>query len=161
MLPQLTVIDAVELLFAALASTAAETVAVLLMLGQSALVVVRPRVTVRVEPLVIVPKLQDRTPFVIEQDPPSVPAMPQVPDGRVSETVTFVELPVPPAVTTSVKVAVPPALSGPLPDLRIETFGQLTVIEVGPAPAVPSLPVVTLALLVTVPHDARVVGEVR
>jgi len=41
------------------------------------------------------------------------------------------------------------------------TFGQLTVIEVGPALAVPSFPVVTLALLVTVPHDAKVVGEVR
>ena len=83
MLPQLTVIEAVELLFAVLASTAAVTVAVLLMLGQSADVVARLRVTVRVEPLVIVPKLQDRTPAAIEQDPAFAPPRVQVPLGRV------------------------------------------------------------------------------
>src|SRR4029079_2963707 len=161
MLPQLTVTEAVELVLAVLASTAAETVAVLLMLGQSPLVVARLRVTVRVEPLVIVPKLQDRTPVVIEHDAAFAPPRVQVPAGSVSETVTLVESPVPPAVTTIVKVAVPPALTAALPDLAIDTFGQLTVIEVGPALAVPSFPVVTLALLVTVPHDAKVVGEVR
>ena len=129
MLPQLTVIEAVELLLAVLASTAAETVAVLLMLGQSWLVVGRLRVTVRVEPFVIVPKLHESTPAVIEQEPAFAPPRFQVPLGRVSETVTLVESPVPPAVTTRVKVAVPPALTAALPVLRIETFGQLTVVE--------------------------------
>src|SRR5207248_5750328 len=131
------------------------------MLGQSPAVVARLRVTVRVEPLVIVPKLQDRTPAVIEQEAAFAPPRVQVPLGRVSETVTLVESPVPPAVTTTVKVAVPPALTAALPVLRIETFGQLTVIVVGPALADPSLPVATWALLLTVPHVASVVGEVR
>src|SRR5437764_4721510 len=153
MLPQLTVIEAVELLFAVLASTAAETVAVLLMLGQSPAVVARLRVTVRVEPLVIVPKLQDRTPAVIEQEAAFAPPRVQVPLGRVSETVTLVESPVPPAVTTTVKVAVPPALTAALPVLRIETFGQLmvvvTVFESSGAG-------VSVPWLFTVPHAASV-----
>src|SRR5204863_9381980 len=76
------------LLFAVLASTAAETVAVLLMLGQSPAVVARLRVTVRVEPLVIVPKLQDRTPAVIEQEAAFAPPRVQRSQGRTSELVT-------------------------------------------------------------------------
>src|SRR4029079_6825922 len=90
MLPQLTVTEAVELLLAVLASTAAETVAVLLMLGQSPLVVARLRVTGRVEPLVIVPKLQERTPVVIEHDAAFAPPRVQVPDGSVSGRLPFV-----------------------------------------------------------------------
>src|SRR2546430_12642046 len=70
---------------------------------------------------------------VIEQDPAFVPLRAQVPAGRVSETVTLAESPVPPAVTRSVKLALSTAFSGTLPDLRIRTSGQLTVIVAGPA----------------------------
>jgi hypothetical protein len=128
MLPQFTVTAAVELLFAVLASTAAETVAVLLMLGQSPATVVRLSVTVRVVPLATVPKLQLRVPAVIEQEPASVPPRVQVPAGSVSLTVTDVESPVPPALTRMVKVAVPPALTAALPVFWIETSGQFTVV---------------------------------
>src|SRR5438128_4650422 len=151
--PQFTVIVADELLLPVFASAVAETVAVFGMLGQSPAVVARLRVTVRVEPFVIAPKLQDRTPAVIEQDPAFVPLRAQVPAGRVSETVTLAESPVPPAVTRSVKLAVSPAFSGPLPDLRIRTSGQLTVVEtmfesIGPGVRVP--------WLLTEPHAAAV-----
>src|SRR5688572_27712459 len=161
MLPQFTVTAAVELLFVVLASTAAETVAVLLMLGQSPATVVRLSVTVRVLPLVSVPKLQLRVPAVIEQEPASVPPRVQVPAGSVSLTVTDVESPVPPALTRMVKVAVPPALTAALPVFWIETSGQFTVMVVGPAVLLPSLVVVALALLLTVPQLAAVVGELR
>src|SRR5438067_10502163 len=104
MLPQLTVIEAVELLFAVLASTAAETVAVLLMLGQSPAVVARLRVTVRVEPMVIVPKLQDRTPAVIEQEAGSAEHTSELQLRCELVWGTLVDTTDPPAVTTTVKV---------------------------------------------------------
>src|SRR5207237_9364855 len=66
--PQFTVIVADELLLPVFASAVAETVAVFGMLGQSPAVVARLRVTVRVEPFVIAPKLQDRTLAAIVQE---------------------------------------------------------------------------------------------
>src|SRR5687767_4346130 len=153
MLPQFTVTAAVELLFVVLASTAAETVAVLLMLGQSPATVVRLSLTVRMLPLVSVPKLQLRVPVVIEQEPASAPPRVQVPAVSVSLTVTLVEAPGPPALTRMVKVAVPPALTAALPVFWIETSGQftvvLTVFDV-------SGPGVTVDEFVTVPQAAAV-----
>src|SRR5438270_8887967 len=79
------------------------------MLGQSLAVVARLRVTVRVLPLVIGRELVGRTVTVmIVQEAAFAPLRAQVPAGRVSETVTLAESPVPPAVKRSVKLAVSP-----------------------------------------------------
>src|SRR5437762_14330659 len=107
------------------------------------------------------PKLHESTPAVIEQEPAFAPPRFQVPLGRVSETVTLVESPVPPAVTTRVKVARSEERRVGKEGRRRGTLGQLTVNEGGPALADPSLPVATVALLLTVPHDASVVCEER
>ncbi len=158
--PQFTVAVALELLLVLTASTVAETRAVLLMLGQSPATVTCLIVTVRVLPLVIAPKLQLRVPLVIEQ-PVTAGSIVQVPAGSVSVRVTLAESPVPPAVTTMVKLAVPPALTAAPAVFCTETSGQRTVIVVGPALAVPSFVVPALALLLTVPQLAVVVGELR
>jgi hypothetical protein len=103
---QFTVMVAEALLLFVLVSPVAETVAVLLIDGQSPPVVARLSVTVRVEPLVIVPKLQLSTPAAMEHCAAFAPPSVQVPAGSVSLTVTLLELPVPPAVTVIVNVAV-------------------------------------------------------
>src|SRR5512143_2155785 len=102
MLPQFTVTEAVDELLPVFVSPVALTVAVLVMDGQSCEVVVRVSVTLLLVSCAIVPKLQVSTPAVIEQLAASVPPSVHVPAGSVSETVTLVELPVPPAVTVIV-----------------------------------------------------------
>ena len=101
----------------------------------------------------IVPKVQVSTPVVIEQAAASGPPTVQVPDGRVSWSVTLVELPVPPAVTTTVKVAVPPALTAALPVLRTPTSGWQTTATVALAVAPPG---VSVAVFVTLGHALAV-----
>jgi len=73
----------------------------------------------------------------------------------------LLELPVPPAETVIVKVAVPPATTGPFPDFAMDTSGwQFTVTDAVAAPP-PSLVVAAVAWFDTVPHVAAVVGLVR
>src|SRR5256885_15148372 len=104
--PQFTVIVADELLLLVLASTVAETVAVLLRLGQSLAVVARLGVTVRGLPLVIAPKLQDRKPpAVIEQEAAVVPLGDQVTAGGGSRSGTLGDVTVPAAGTRTVEQA--------------------------------------------------------
>ena len=123
--PQFTVWFAELVLLSRLASTAALSRAVFARpSGQSAVVDVVLNVIVRVEPFVMVPKSQLRRPGVIAQEPASAPPTDHVwPAARASVSRTCVESPVPPAVTVIVKVAVPPALTAALPDLRTRTSG--------------------------------------
>ena len=102
MLEQLTeIVIGPELLLLALVSRSELTVAVLAIDGQLVWLDVALRVIVRVLPGERVPKLQVRTPAVIAvHDPAFAPPTVQVrPVGTVSWRVTFVELPVPAAVT--------------------------------------------------------------
>src|SRR5438477_372344 len=126
---QMTVSVAEELLFARVvdSSFVAANVTVLGRVLQSAAVVARDRVIVRVAPLVRVPKLQLRTPAVMEQSPAFVPPRVQVPLGRVSWAVTPKAVPGPSLVTVMLKVAVSPALIVPLPVLVTRTSGHSTV----------------------------------
>jgi len=136
---QLTVTEAVELLFVELVSTVALTCAVLLIPeAQSAAVVDAVRVMVLVVPAAIVPKLQVRVvpPGTGEAGkqaaalgPPTVQLRVAGP-GSTSVSVTLVELPVPPAVTTTVKLTGSPAVMGELAAVLLtDTSGQLTVTE--------------------------------
>src|SRR5688572_14802837 len=90
-------------LFALLVSVDDEIVAVLEIGPQVAALVAPVRVTTRVVPWVIVPKLQVMTPLAIEHCAAPEPLIAQLmPAGRLSVSTTFCELPVPPAVTVIV-----------------------------------------------------------
>src|SRR5512142_2609960 len=103
--------------------------------GQSAPVVVRVRITVLDEPEAIVPKLQESVPVAVV--PPQlaapVPVRAHVPEGSVSESVTFVEAPVPVALTVIVNEALPPAATVALAAVLVTvTSGwHRTVIAIG------------------------------
>ncbi len=94
-----------EVLLLAFASPVAVISAVFWIDGQLAVVVVAVNVMVFVVPLAIVPKLHvsvvpPATGEAGEQEAASAPATVHVsPVGRTSVSTTFVELPVPPAVT--------------------------------------------------------------
>jgi len=122
-LAQFTTTDAEAMLSAALLSPDAVTVALFLIAGQSAAVAVRLSVTVLVVPEAIVAKVQLSVPVAIPHSAALAPPSVHVPAGSESLTATLVEGPVPPAVTTIVNVAEPPALMAALPDLAIETLG--------------------------------------
>src|SRR5207237_639650 len=126
---QMTVSVAEELLFARVveASFVAATVTVFGRVPQSAAVVARDRVIVRVAPLVRVPKVQLRTPAVMEQSAAFAPPRVQVPLGRVSWAATPKAVPGPSLVTVMLNVAVSPALIVPLPVLVTRTSGHVTV----------------------------------
>ncbi len=158
---QVTAIDAVALLFSKLLSPVALTVAVLAIpLAQSPATAVRLTVMERELPRVIVPKLHESALLVRVQLAASAPARVHVPAGSVSLRVTLLELPVPPAVTVIVKVAMLPVTTGPFPDFTTVTSGwQFTVIDAVAAPS-PSLVVAAVALFDTVPQVAAVVGLV-
>jgi len=169
-----TVTEAVELLLAELVSTVALTCAVLLIPeAQSAAVVDAVRVMVLVVPAAIVPKLQVRvvppgTGEAGEQaaalGPPTVQLRVAGP-GSTSVSVTLVELPVPPAVTTTVKLTGSPAVMGELAAVLLtDTSGQFTVTEAVELllPKVASTFAVTCAVLV-IPEaqSAAVLDAVR
>src|SRR3989442_613168 len=97
------------------ASFVAATVTVFGRVPQSAVVVARDRVIVRGAPLVRVPKVQLRTPAVIEQSEAFGPQRVLLPLGRVPSSVPLEAVPGPSLVTVMVKVAVSPALIVPLP----------------------------------------------
>jgi len=89
-----------DVLFAALVSTAALTLAVFEIDPQLCALVGAVSVTLRVAPCATVPKLHVRTPLLIEQAPASGPCTVQPsPAGSESVSTTLVELPGPPAVT--------------------------------------------------------------
>src|SRR4029453_11261508 len=117
----LVVVVADALFFFALVSPVALTVAVFAIDGQSPPVVARLRVTTFEVPEAIVPKAHCSAPAAILQLPASAPPSVHVPEGSVSERVTLLEDPVPPAVTVIVKVAVVPAGRGPFPVFATET----------------------------------------
>jgi hypothetical protein len=159
---QVTAIEAVAPLFAGLVSPVAATVAVLTIpFGQSPSAVARLTVMARELAWAIVPKSQESALPARLQLATSAPARVHVPAGSVSLRVTLLELPVPPAVTVIVKVAVPPATAGPFPDFATATSGwQLTVTDAVAAPS-PSLVLAPVAVFDTVPQVAAVVGLVR
>jgi hypothetical protein len=130
--------------------------------GQSARVAVVLTVMVRVEPFVIVPKLHESRPEVIEQALALAPPTDHVwPAARASVSVTCVESPVPPAVTTIVKVTVLPALTAAPAVFRTETSGHRIVTVAGlVVEPWPSLPEPKLALLSCAPQLATVEGAV-
>src|SRR5438876_571274 len=75
-------------------------------------------------------KVQVSVPLAVAGHPASAGALTvQVPEGSVSVTTTPVAAPAPMLLTVSVKVAVLPALIGPLPDFTTCTSGQFTVID--------------------------------
>jgi hypothetical protein len=158
---QVTAIDAVALLFSKLLSPVALMVAVLAIpFAQSTSTAVRLTVIDRELPRVIVPKSHESALLTSVQLAASAPARVHVPAGSVSTRVTLLELPVPPAVTVIVKVAMLPVTTGPFPDFATVTSGwQFTVIDAVAAPS-PSLVVAAVALFDTVPQVAAVVGLV-
>jgi len=130
---QVTVMVAEALLLLVFVSPVALTVAVFAIDGQSPPVVARLKVTTFDVPEAMEPKVQLRAPAAMLQLAASAPPSVHVPAGSVSERVTLLEGPVPPAVTVIVKVAVVPAVSGPFPDFATETSGwQLTTIVTAP-----------------------------
>jgi hypothetical protein len=103
---QATAMVALALLLPVLVSPVALTVAVFAIDGQSPPSVARLSVTTFEEPEAIVPKLQDSVPAAMPHCAASAPLSVHVPAGSVSETVTLLDGPVPPAVTVIVNVAV-------------------------------------------------------
>src|SRR5882672_5669829 len=82
------------------------------------------------------------------------------PRGRRSMRTTFVESPVPPAVTTMLKIALAPAATGePTALLTTLMSGQFTVME-ALALVGPKFVAETVAVLFTVPQLALTVGLV-
>jgi hypothetical protein len=126
---QFTVMVAEALLLFVFVSPVALTVTVFAIDGQSPPVVARLRVTTFDVPEAMLPKLQVRVPAAMLQLAALAPPRVHVPEGSVSERVTLLEVPVPPAVTVIVKVAVVPAVSGPFPVFVTVTSGwQFTVM---------------------------------
>src|SRR5712691_8067665 len=116
-LAQLTMTEAVALLSTELLSAVAVTVAVFVIAGQSRAVAVRLRVTVLLVPETIVPKVQVSVPVAMPHSAALAPPSVLVLAGSVSLTATLLDGPLPPAETTIVNVAAPPALTAALPDL--------------------------------------------
>src|SRR5438105_5509573 len=162
---QMTVSVADAVLFARVveASFVAATVTVFGRLPQSAAVVARDRVIVLDAPLVRVPKVQLRTPVVIEQSPAFVPPRVQVPLGRVSWAVTPKAVPGPSLVTVMLNVAVAPAVIVPLPVLVTRTSGQITwsVKEAVLSPALVSPLAPTVTVFGSAPQLAALVVAPR
>ena len=109
--------------------------------------------------------LQVSTPALMEQVAAAVPPLtlqlrPEL-LGRVSVTVTPWAVPAPLLLTVSVKPMVSPASTGLASAvLRMWMAAQLTVIEADEL-SLPSLLVLTPAVLGTKPQLAAVVGELR
>ncbi len=156
---------AVELLLLLLLSTVAATVAVFESpVEHWVLLVVAVRVMDFVVPEAIVPNVHVSTAAAGfgEHAAASAPLTAQLRPVplRSSERTTPVELPVPPAVTMMSKIAADPASTDAARALLLmETSGQFTVTEAVAGPALLA-PAETLALLLTVPQLAVVVGDV-
>src|SRR5439155_1514056 len=109
--------------------------------------------------------VQVSVPLAVAGHPASAGALPvQAPESSVSVTTTPVAAPPPMLLTVSVKVAVLPALIGPLPDFTTCTSGQFTVMVVAPDLLLPCLAggsfvALTLALFVSGPQSAFVVAR--
>src|SRR5918992_318546 len=166
---QSTSMWAVLLLLAALGSVSASAsmVAVLVMpLAQSAALLVAVMVTVRLAALGMVPNSQTRVPPPAMtmagvlgsgsvQSSASAPVTVQLwPAGTVSDRVTPLESPVPPAVTVIVKLASSPAVMGVATAL-LTTDGSGHSTSISPASVdEPSLPAVAVASgLARLPHS--------
>jgi hypothetical protein len=159
---QVTVMVALDVLFAAFESPVAFTVAVLATgMEQSPVVDARLSVIVFDVPEAMVPNVHERLELASVQLAALAPPSVQVPAGSVSASVTLLEGPVPAALMVMVKVAVWPAVSGPLPVFVTEASGwQLTTMD-ALASAPPSLVLVAVTTLRSVPHCSAVVGLVR
>src|SRR6266480_2002650 len=164
-LGQLTVIFAVgaSSCESACDSFEAATTAVFVSVPQSAASVAPVTCTVRVAPSVRSPKLQLRTPAVIEHAAES--SLQTTPIGSVSVRVTPLAVPGPSLVTTIVNAAVSPASIVPWSAvLRTVTFGQLTVIVAVEAlswvRACDSFEAATTAVFVRTPQSAASVAPV-
>jgi hypothetical protein len=103
---QLTVMVAEALLLLVFVSPVALTVAVFAIDGQSPPTVARLKVTTFDVLDAIVPKLQESTPAAMLQLAASAPPRVHVPEGSVSDRVTLLDAPVPPALTVIVNIAV-------------------------------------------------------
>src|SRR5947208_845703 len=113
----------------------------------------------------MLPKAHDNVPPAIEQLPaPVPPAMDHVtpvPDGSGSETVPFCARPGPVLDTVMTQpIGSPASTVAWSADLVMWTKPQLTVILTWSTWSEPTLDVVTVAVLSTVPQVAAVVGEV-
>src|SRR5437867_1272100 len=111
-------------------------------------------------------KVQVSVPLAVAGQPASAGALTvQVPAASVSVTTTPVAAPPPMLLTVTVKVAVPPALIGPLPDFTTCTSGQLTVIEADASLLLravgASFVAATCTLLVSRPQSAAVLARER
>ena len=89
---------------------------------------------------------------LIAQSAAFAPPRVQVPDGSWSVSVTSCAAPGPWLVRVMVKVATSPALSGPLPLLTTSRSGHWTMTD-ALSELEPSLPVVTVAVLLIVPQS--------
>jgi hypothetical protein len=163
--PHLTPSVAVEMLLVALLSTVAVTVAVFESpVEHWVLLVVAVRVMDFVVPEAIVPNAQVSTAEAgfgehADASAPLTAQLRLVP-LRSSVRTTPVELPDPPAVTVMSKIAAEPASTDAARALLLmETSGQFTATDAVAGPAL-SAPAETLALLLTVPQVAVVVGDV-
>jgi hypothetical protein len=163
-----TAIEALAVLsvWSAGGSFVALTLALFVKVPQSAVVVGRETVIgVVVAPAASVPaKVQVKVPVAVAgQVQPAPAVIVQVPAGSVSVTLMPVAGPGPALLTVMLKVAVCPAKIGPLPVLLMCTSAHWTAIEALAVLSVwsagGSLVALTVALLVSVPQSAVVVGR--